>query len=118
MTIQEIKTANTRPSFTGTDIAHRGTIEAFLWLASKACITREVKLINAGLQKMVEFDADGTFELLCTPEQGEQVRFVSDMLKSFGETNVAKKERVALKGTALAVAELRAKVARNAEYDF
>ena len=118
MTIQEIKAANTRPSFTNTDIAHRGTIEAFLWLASKACITREVKLINAGLAKMIEFDANGTFELLCTPEQGEQVRFVSDHLKAFGDTLVAKKERVALQGTALAIAELRAKVARNAEYDF
>lgn len=118
MTIEQIKAANTRPSFTGTDMSHRGTIEAFLWLASKACITREVKLVNAAIAKMVELDADGTFTLLCTPQQGEAVVFVSDALKAFGETVSAKKERVALQGTALAISELRAKVARNAEYDF
>ena len=119
MTIEQIKAANTRPSFTNTDIAHRGTIEAFLWLASKACITREVKLVNAAIAKMVELDANGTFTLQCTPEQGEHVRFVSDHLKAFGDGTVsARKERVALQGTALAISELRAKVARNAEYDF
>ena len=118
MTIQEIKIANTRPSFTDTDMPHRGTIEAFLWLASKACISRELTLINQGLDTMVKLDRDGTFGLLCTPEQGEQVRFVSAMLKSFGDTNVAKKERVQLDGASLAIRELRSKVAKNAQYDF
>jgi hypothetical protein len=119
MTIQNILTATTAPSVIGLSRPKAGTVNVFLWTASKALISRNVTEVTKAFRNVVTLDADGTFNVLATEAQLEMVAVVmAEFAKIQSGELTCVKERKEMDGVTSAVAEFNATARKSAQYEF
>jgi hypothetical protein len=119
VTIQNILASTTAPSVIGLDRPKAGTVNVFLWTASKALISRNVTEVTKAFRNVATLDADGTFNVLATEAQLEMVAVImAEFAKIQSGELACVKERKEMDGVTSAVSAFNTAARKRAEYEF